>query len=146
MTKIPHGTPGGYNNHGCRCQRCRRAKRDYERTRGGEVRVGARAVTKRRWDEEHLWDTCQCGARKTVKATHCRECVRAAARLRELTILALRAAGLGNAQIAQALHTTTPTVSSMLQRMRRAGVDVPASPYDSDRSTYLRHKEPACLT
>lgn len=25
----PHGTPGGYTNHGCRCSRCREAWRVY---------------------------------------------------------------------------------------------------------------------
>ena len=27
-----HGTVGGYSNHGCRCDDCRRAKREYSRT------------------------------------------------------------------------------------------------------------------
>lgn len=26
-----HGTLGGYNNHGCRCDDCRRAHREYQR-------------------------------------------------------------------------------------------------------------------
>lgn len=28
-----HGTPGGYTNHGCRCDDCRAALRDYQRRR-----------------------------------------------------------------------------------------------------------------
>lgn len=28
---IPHGTLGGYTNHGCRCDQCLEAHRDYQR-------------------------------------------------------------------------------------------------------------------
>lgn len=31
-TPIPHGTLGGYTNHGCRCDDCRRANRENQRT------------------------------------------------------------------------------------------------------------------
>lgn len=31
---IPHGTLNGYQNYGCRCQRCKQARRDYDRKRG----------------------------------------------------------------------------------------------------------------
>ena len=30
---IPHGTRGGYTNHRCRCDLCRKAQRDYLRKR-----------------------------------------------------------------------------------------------------------------
>lgn len=33
MTETWHGTTGGYTNHGCRCDRCRKATTDYHRER-----------------------------------------------------------------------------------------------------------------
>jgi hypothetical protein len=34
-----HGTLGGYNNHGCRCQDCRDAKAEYMRARRAAIRA-----------------------------------------------------------------------------------------------------------
>lgn len=34
-----HGTAGGYNNHACRCDRCRAANTEYMRRRRERVRA-----------------------------------------------------------------------------------------------------------
>lgn len=36
---IPHGTPSGYQYHGCRCEKCREAEREAKRRRSTGVRL-----------------------------------------------------------------------------------------------------------
>ncbi|MET3635633.1 hypothetical protein [Curtobacterium oceanosedimentum] len=38
---ITHGTPGGYNHHGCRCAACRGWQREYARERAARKRAAA---------------------------------------------------------------------------------------------------------
>lgn len=45
-----HGTLSGYTHHRCRCPECKEAKAAYARDKGSNVRTGAVAETKRRYD------------------------------------------------------------------------------------------------
>lgn len=54
-----HGTINGYNNLGCRCERCRAARTAYPRNRLAET---------------HKHDLCDCGNKKDARAVKCRGC------------------------------------------------------------------------
>ena len=43
-TQIPHGTPGGYDNHDCRCRPCIRAASNARAGRGGRAHTGDTAT------------------------------------------------------------------------------------------------------
>jgi hypothetical protein len=54
-----HGTPNGYGNHGCRCDRCREANRVQHRLYMAQVRAEGRALG--RHGSELRYDTgCRC--------------------------------------------------------------------------------------
>lgn len=67
-----HGTPNGYNNHGCRCRAC------------------ADAWSKRCLDGGHQHDSCPaCGRRKRVVAELCATCRKNIKHDRDVTARAL---------------------------------------------------------
>ncbi len=51
---IPHGTIGGYTNHGCRCRLCKDANRDHRRryVKNPQVATYTKAV-RAKWEVEH---------------------------------------------------------------------------------------------
>src|SRR3954447_12228661 len=93
-----------------------------------ERRVGTRAEQKRRWDRENR-RLCGCGALMSRHAAVCRSCEEAIRRAgrdqRRARIAQLWNEGASLVEIAEALATTRSTIGVEMQRMRRAGIDLP---------------------
>lgn len=127
VREIPHGTVSGYNYHRCRCDECRRAKREY--ARGYDVRVDQRGEQKRRADA-NLKHPCEsCGTLCSRRARVCRLCEQAARRAamdeRRREIQRRWLAGESLRQIGATLDSTPGSIATDLVRMRRAGWNVP---------------------
>jgi len=92
-----------------------------------------RRAAKRAWEKE---SRCKCGKEKVRRAKCCAECASitttSAKESRENAILALRAQGLLNTEIATALNSTPASIHTIVCRMRRNGRVVPASTYHGD--------------
>ncbi len=92
-----------------------------------ERRVGVRAEQKRRWDREHR-PVCACGRPMARARRMCRACYERPGAIRNEQIIALRAAGLRNVEIAAQLGMPRATVSTIIQRLRERGVEIGACP------------------
>jgi DNA-binding CsgD family transcriptional regulator len=127
---IPHGTENGYVYHRCRCEECRRARRENVRRRADSKRPGVQAY-KNRWNREHR-PLCDCGAPRTREAEHCRDCRRRAERTavddKRTQIQRLWCQGATLREIAAALGTTANSIGTQMTRMRAEGWDLPYRP------------------
>ncbi len=118
----------GYNHHGCRCDRCVTAWREYHRAwreRTGSERTAHRREQKRRWDLENR-RRCACGRLTGDSQTDtCVDCYRAAARAerdkRRSEIARLWARGDSLKEIATALDSSVNSIGVTIVHMRQDG-------------------------
>ena len=97
------------------------------RPTASEVRSGARAQQKRRWDNDNRL-LCSCGNSMTRRSQACAECRGRAAREREREVLRLRYLGMQNWEIASLVGLSTgQSVAAIVQRLRERGVSVPSA-------------------
>lgn len=93
-----------------------------------------RRAQKRAWEREHDTGQCDCGRRLGIGSRHrgykvCHAChaemVAVGTAMRRERIFEMWAQGLKQREIAEALGTTRPTISTDMARMRRDGWDLP---------------------
>ncbi|MDE2103219.1 MAG: helix-turn-helix domain-containing protein [Patescibacteria group bacterium] len=89
----------------------------------GERRIGKRAEQKRRWDHENR-HVCGCGRPMKRGASMCVTCREEYTRERHAEIVAMRAEGMRNAEIAAELGTTMYAVATIICRLRKRGIEV----------------------
>jgi hypothetical protein len=119
-----HGTTSGYKHQGCRCEECKRAYREYMAQSGGNRRVGNRAVTKRRADENLKHPCPDCGQPAARASTRCAACAIELARTRRREIAALWNAGATYREIMARFAISENNLGSTLAYMRKQGWDI----------------------